>query len=130
MGNSSYLGLIKNHKYRTAKAQLRPTSHTLAIEHGRYTHPKTKLKDRCCLFCPRALEDEKHFLVGCVVNKTERDFILESRTLISKFQLLRWRRFFFLLNSKDQQMLTWVGKFIHNSLKTRNEKLVLLRHGL
>ena len=33
-------------------------------------------------------------------------------------------KFIFLLNSDDQQVLTWVGKFIYDSFKTRNEKLV------
>ena len=40
-GMKTYLELIKNHKYRTAMAQLRTSSHTLAIEYGRYTRPKT-----------------------------------------------------------------------------------------
>ena len=38
-GMERYLKLIKNHKYRTAMTQLRTSSHTLAIEYGRYTHP-------------------------------------------------------------------------------------------
>ena len=38
-----------------------------------------------CLFCSHTLEDEKQFLVECIVNKTERDIlVLEGRTLISK----------------------------------------------
>ena len=74
----TYLELIKNHKYRTAMAQLRTSSHSLAIEYGRYTRPKTKLEDRCCLFCTHALEDEKHFLVECIVNKTERDILFSK----------------------------------------------------
>ena len=60
-GMERYLELIKNHKYRTAMTQLRTSSHTLAIEYGRYTRPKTKLENRYCLFCPHILEDDKHF---------------------------------------------------------------------
>ena len=109
----TYLELIKNHKYITAMAQLRTSSHTLAIEHGRYTRPKTKREDRYCLFCPYSLGDEKHFLVECIVNKTERD-ILFSRVerLFQNFNSLGGdEKFIFLLNSSDQQILTWVGKF-------------------
>ena len=35
-----YLHMLKNHKYRVAVAQLRTSSHTLAIERGRYSRPK------------------------------------------------------------------------------------------
>ena len=77
-GLKTYFELIKNHKYRTAMAQLRTSSHTLAIGYGRYTRPKTKLEDRCCLFCTHALDDEKHFLVEYIVNKTERDILFSK----------------------------------------------------
>ena len=125
-GMETYLELIKNHKYRTAMAQLRTSSHALAIEYGRYTRPKTKLEDRCCLFCTHALEDEKHFLVECIVNKTERDILFsKAERLFQNFSSLDGdEKFIFLLNSDDQQVLTWVGKFIYDSFKTRNEKLV------
>ena len=121
-----YLELIKNHKYRTAMTQLRTSSHILAIEYGRYTRPKTKLENRYCLFCPHILEDEKHFLVECIVNKIERDILFSKvEHLFQTFSYLdKEEKFIFLLNSKDQQVLTWVGKFIYNSFKTRNEKLV------
>ena len=125
-GMEMYLELIKNHKYRTAMTQLRTSSHTLAIEYGRYTRTKTKLEDRYCLFCPHILEDEKHFLVECIVNKTERDILFSKvEHLFQTFRYLdKEEKFIFVLNSKDQQVLTWVGKFIYNSFKTRNEKLV------
>ena len=48
-GMEKYLDFIKNHKHRTAMTQLRTSSHTLAIEYGRYTRPKTKIEDRYCL---------------------------------------------------------------------------------
>ena len=92
-------------------AQLRTSSHTLAIEYGRYTRPKTKLEDRYCLFCPHALEDEKHFLVECIVNKTERDILFSKvERLFQNFSSLDGdEKFIILLNRDDQQVLTWVG---------------------
>ena len=131
-GMETYLQLIlkKPHKYRTAMAQLRTSSHTLAIEYGRYTHPKTKLEDRYCLFCPHALGDEKHFLVECIVNITEWDILFSKvERLFQNFGSLDGdEKIIFLLNTDDQQVLTRVGKYIYiyiyNSFKTRNEKLV------
>ena len=118
-GMETYLELIKNHKYRTAMAQLRTSSHapgTLSIEYGRYTRPKTKLEDRHCLFCPHTLEDEKHFLVECIVNKTKRDILFSKvKRLFPNFSRLdREEKCIFPLNSKQQQVPTWVGKFIYN----------------
>ena len=114
-----YLKLIKNHKYRTAMTQLRTSSHTLAIEYGRYTRPKTKLEDRYCLFFPHILEDEKHFLVECIVNKTERDILLSKvEHLFQTFSYLdKEEKFIFLLNSKDQQVLTWLVNLYITRLK-------------
>ena len=116
-GMERYLELIKNHKYRTAMTQLRTSSHALAIVYGRYTRPKTKLEDRCCLFCLHILEDEKHFLVECIVNKTDRDILFSKvEHLFQNFSYLdKEEKCIFLLNSKDQQVLTLVGKFIYNS---------------
>ena len=125
-GMQTYLELIKNRKCRTAMAQLRTSSHTLAIEYGRYTRPKTKLEDRSCLFCPHVLEDEKHFLVECIVNKTGRDILFSKvESLYQNFSSLDGNeKYIFLLISNDQQVLTWVSKFTYDSFKTRNEKLV------
>ena len=127
----TYLELIKNHKHITAIAQLRTSSHALAIQHGRYTRPVTKLEDRYCLFCPYAL-DGKHFLVECIVNKTERDILFSKvgRLFPNVSSLDGDEKCFFLLNSNYQQVLTWFGKFIYDLFKTRNEKLLLLRQGV
>ena len=74
----TYSELIKNYKYRGAMAQLRTSSHTLAIEYGRNTHPKTKIEDLNNPFCPHILKDEKCFLDECTVNKTEGHFVLDG----------------------------------------------------
>ena len=122
----THLDLIKNHKYRVAMVQLRTSSHTLAIEHGRYTRPKTKIEDRKCPFCPDIVEDEKHFLIQCIMNMTERDILFSKiNCLFQNFNSLDDEdKFTFLLSNKDQQVLTWVGKFIHNSFKIKTDKLV------
>ena len=43
-----YLNLIKIPKYRIAFSRFRAGSHSLEIERGRYTNPKTPVEDRLC----------------------------------------------------------------------------------
>ena len=43
-----HLSLVTNYKYRYAITKLRASSHTLEVERGRYTNPKTPLEDRLC----------------------------------------------------------------------------------
>ena len=43
-----YLYLVREARFRNAIAQIRASSHTLAIERGRYTRPKTPIKERLC----------------------------------------------------------------------------------
>ena len=58
-----YLEAITDCRYRTAMTKLRSSSHTLKIERGRYTKPKTDISERLCPLC-NAVEDEIHFLVN------------------------------------------------------------------
>ena len=46
-----YLELVNERKYRRAIAQIRPSSHTLQIERGRHTKPKTPRDLRLCSYC-------------------------------------------------------------------------------
>ena len=41
-----YLYLVKKHKYRQTIAKFHCSSHTLEIERGRHTNPKTVVADR------------------------------------------------------------------------------------
>lgn len=68
------IGLDKSiTKHLTA---LRISSHTLRIERGRYTRPKTPRPERLCLVC-NSVEDEVHFLLHCK-KATNRKLILNS----------------------------------------------------
>ena len=55
-----FLCKIKNPKYRVAFAKLRASSHSLEIERGRHSKPKTHVNSRVCHFC-KIIEDEPHF---------------------------------------------------------------------
>ena len=123
-GMETYLDAIKNYKYRVAMSQLRTSSHTLAIEYGRYTRPKTKIEDRKCSSC-HILEDERHFLIECNINQAERENLFSKLTHIAPnfIHMTDEEKLIFLMCNKDQQILTWVGKFIYKSFKYRAEYL-------
>ena len=67
-----YPRLISNLRYRNALTRLRTSSHTLEIERGRYTTPKTPVCDRLCRTC-NVTEDEIHFILNCVEYGNMRD---------------------------------------------------------
>ena len=80
-GQEEYLRVVKESKYRVAIAKLRCSSHTLAIEKGRYTRPKTPVNQRVCLKC-KVLENEFHFVLKCLINVTERNEMILNITKI------------------------------------------------
>ena len=123
-GMETYLDAIKNYKYRVAMSQLRTSPHTLAIEYGIYTRPKTKIEDRECSSC-HILEDERHFLIECNINQAERENLFSKLTHIAPnfIHMTDEEKFIFLMCNKDQQILTWVGKFIYKSFNDRAEYL-------
>ena len=45
-------------------SKLRLSAHTLFIERGRYTRPKTPRHERVCTECNK-IEDEEHFMLFC-----------------------------------------------------------------
>ena len=116
-----FLYMVKDPKYRIAIAKFRASSHTLEIERGRHTKPKTLVAERLCHLC-RVVEDEIHFLISCPLYHDERRALFN--TVISKcpqFSLMREQEsFVFLLTSEDADILTWTGKFIYNAFKKRN----------
>ena len=116
-----YLNLVKKCKYRTAITQLRASSHTLEIERGRHTKPKTPEEHRLCATC-NVVEDEEHFVSVCSINDVERANLYEKVTYRHPvFQGMTNReKFIFLFTNECPQILTWFGKFIHESFIKRN----------
>ena len=81
-----HLSLVTNYEYRDAVTKLRTSSHTLEVEMGRYTNPKTSLGDRLCSVCG-IIEDELHFLVRCRSYAKERQELFEKiSNLFPQFQ--------------------------------------------
>ena len=116
-----HLSLVTNYKYRDAITKLRASSHTLEVERGRYTNPKTPLEDRLCPVCG-IIEDELHFLVGCRSYARERQELFEKiSNLFPQFNHMdNTDKFVFMLCYPDPNILTAVGKFIHTCFQLRN----------
>ena len=116
-----YLCLVKKHKYQQAIAKFRCSSHTLGIERGRHTNPKTPVADRKCLFCG-VIEDEKHYLLNCCVNVTEREYFFHKISHIhDRFMGLNdEEKFLYTLTNRNPQCLTWFDEFVYRSFEKRN----------
>ena len=57
---------IKDFKMRSILTRFHISAHTLEIETGRYTTPKTPLENRLCKQCNLSeIEDEEQFLINC-----------------------------------------------------------------
>ena len=108
-------------KYKISIARLRASSHTLAIERGRYQKPPLPVEQRLCPQC-NVIEDEIHFVMFCKINSEERKQLFDKiNGTDSSFQLKPTReKFLFLLKSIDHQVLNWFGKFLHVSFDKRN----------
>lgn len=120
----TYLHLVSNPKYRKAISSLRCSSHTLAIERGRHSMPVTPIDRRTCSLCG-TLEDEKHFVLNCIINKYERGELYNNIVKLDcNFnELSELKKFHYLFASDDVQILTWFGKFIYKSLLRRRNVL-------
>ena len=94
------------------------------IERGRHTRPKTPVEQRLCLFC-KSLENEIHFVIDCASYKTEREiFFINVIAVYPDFDGLNsMDRFKYLFTSNNPNVLTWLGKFIYNSLQTRSKRM-------
>ena len=101
-------------------SQLRASSHTLQIERGWYTKPRTPVNEIICIVC-QCLEDELHFVTACSVNQYERDIFYNK--VCQKFpefsQLDDVEKFIFLFTFDDAQTLPWLGKYLYKSFEVR-----------
>ena len=111
-------------KYRQAISKIRASSHTLEVERGRYTTPKTPLHERICAFCG-LVEDEKHLIISCHTYDNERYILYNKiRSKQQYFDVLNNEdKFIFLFKCEDPQILSWLGNFIINCFELRIEQL-------
>ena len=103
-----------------ALSRFRAGLHTLKVERGRYTIPRTPLHLRLCAVC-QEIEDEKHFLIHCKNYELERtNLYVKIIELCPTFnQLSNHQKFIYLMKNTNEQLLTWVAKFIHDAMHQR-----------
>lgn len=113
-----YLNTIKNYQHRQGLTRLRSNSHDLEIERGR--HHNIPVSDRLCDSC-NVIEDEFHFMLNCVKNERERDDLFSkiNRVFPNYDTLDNISKFVYLFKSDDPQIVTWLSKYIADSLKVR-----------
>ena len=70
----------------------------------------------------QVVEDEEHFVTNCSINQAERRLLYSKISCkVPRFSKLSdFDKFLYLLTKNDPQILTWFGKFVHQSLLARN----------
>ena len=114
-----YLDFLNNDTTaRIEYTKLRISAHKLKIETDRYTN--TPMNQRLCRECGE-IEDEKHFLLKCSLNKEIRDNLFISlMDIFPDFRNLTDEdKFIFMMGFQDYEMVQLVSKFIVNSLENR-----------
>jgi hypothetical protein len=119
-----YLSLPFNPENTIALARFRISSHSLRIETGRHTHPKTPEEDRLCTFCStNSIENEIHFLMECPFYSHDRsNFMLEILPHIPNLTDLNTNeQFVKIMSSKCPDVIKALGKFVHRSFENRTK---------
>ena len=89
-----YLNFSIPKELRNKLTNLRISAHSLAIEAGRYSKPKTPPYERFCKFCKDQAENESHFLLQCpqytalrqkhgICNEKNEDFLIYKKKLLN-----------------------------------------------
>ena len=69
------------------------------------------------------IDDEMHFIANCKINQVDRDiFYTKIMQVDQSFMVLHATdKFVYVFSSRNPQIMSWLGKFIHKSLSARNE---------
>ena len=114
-GHELYLCNISVPKFRVALYQLRLSSHSLAIELGRYA-PRVPRERRHCTYCnTNALDDEFHFVLICSHHCTLRQrhipFYYYNRPNMLKFTEL--------MSTENASLHVSLAKYVYYAFKQR-----------
>ena len=117
-----YLDAVDNPKYRNAITRIRTNSHTLEIERGRFTKPKTPLTERKCSVC-NVVEDEVHFVCACSIYENERKVLFSyiDKTYSNFHMLNNNDKFIHLFAMENRMCINLLGKYLYNAFRLRNE---------
>ena len=86
--------------------------------------PKKDVDERVCLLC-NVVDDKIHFLTNCCIHKTERlELYRKLDTTDPEFTLLNDRdKFVYLMGNRNENVMIWFTKVIHQSFHVRNKKI-------
>lgn len=108
-----YLLNVKSDILRIALTRFRLSSHSLAIETGRFL--KVERENRLCLFCnQRCIETEFHFLLVCGKYRDLRCLFLNR---YSTFPTIN--SFLRIMSSKSRKLQLSLAKYIKNAMSRR-----------
>ena len=114
---SKYLDLVECKSHRIALTRFITSSHTLKIETGRWTRPKTPINNRLCQHCINKVEDEFHILTECPLYRTIRQRLISNYYVInpSMYKVVQ------LLTSSRKRDIISLAKFIYAAFKIHTE---------
>ena len=111
-----YIDTIKQTKYKFALSRFRLSSHSLAIEVGRYPRPRIARHERICAFCNmNVVENEFHFLFAC-------PFYIDLRRKYLPAYYCSWPtipKFKSILQSKSRKLMNNLSKYIYFAFNRR-----------
>ena len=121
----NYLNTITNLNHRIALTKLRISSHKLMIEKGRYSRQYIPPEERLCPFCQSKTEDEKHFLLYCVLYDTLRESLFKklNENIKEAIEQQSTETKFRLLIDHPAKLAATISKYIYNCLEKREEAL-------
>ena len=117
------LGINCNKRREFTK--LRISAHSLQIELGRYSVPKTPADARYCKLCHagnigKYVEDEMHFMLKCSSYDDIRKILSEKLSTFTKFiNLTDMEKFIFLMsyNSGDVEIMNPVMDYVNKAIE-------------
>ena len=116
----TYLNTVRDRRYRNAISKFRLSSHTLEIERGRHCIPKVAVSERLCFRC-NCMEDEQHFLFSFKLYEGLRVDLYDkvSKIIADIYEIGGRDKFVLLMNSRDNNVLALLGKFLYTTQSVR-----------
>ena len=138
-----YIDLVRNRNQRAQLSRIRVSSHTLAVERGRWTKPVTPIHERFCDYCSssvpepvnptpssasqpppdRQVDTELHFLIQCPKFKAERNIVFSemSKFVRSFDQFSDQEKFVTMLCPTEAQSAKLINRFIKTMFDARSK---------
>ena len=121
-----YLMEIKNISHRKAVSRFRLSNHSLMIEKGRHSRPRTERSERKCFVCKNEIEDETHFLITCPLYRENRKILFDTcrkNCLYFDSDLNDKQKFIFIMTNENIDVMKNLASFIFNSFKIRERAI-------